>query len=221
MQRFVWDLHYAPLDWLPSQYPISAIYKDTWREPRGPWAQPGSYSVKLTVNGRSYTQPLTVKMDPRVKTPPARLAGQHEIAMRCYDGLNQVHDAIEQIRKLRTQLRDVRAKVGQGALANSINALEGKVGALEGAGGGVRGGGGAAGGSSEPSLSRLSGELLGLMGLVDGADVAPTTQALTAFEQLQRTLASVLTRWSDIKEKDVKTLNGQLRQANLPLLSTE
>ena len=35
---------------------------------------PRGYTVKLTVNGKSYTQPLTVKMDPRVKTSPAGLA---------------------------------------------------------------------------------------------------------------------------------------------------
>jgi len=30
-------------------------------------AAPGSYTVKLTVNGKSYTQPLIVKADPRVR----------------------------------------------------------------------------------------------------------------------------------------------------------
>ena len=32
-----------------------------------PWVAAGAYTVKLTVDGKSYTQPLTVKMDPRVK----------------------------------------------------------------------------------------------------------------------------------------------------------
>jgi hypothetical protein len=218
MQRFVWDLHYAPLEWLPPQYPISAIYGDTWREPRGPWVMPGDYIVKLTVGGKSYTQPLTVKMDPRVKTSEDGLVAQHTIAMRCYEGLTQIHDALEQVRKLRAQLRDLHGRASQGALAEAINALEGKAAVLEGAGGGFRGGGGQGRPSTEPTLSRLNGELVGLMGVVDGADVAPTTQAMAASEQLQRALAALLSRWNEIKEKDVKALNEQLRQAGLPVI---
>jgi hypothetical protein len=65
MHRFVWDLHGPP----PQQGgrggpPISAIPLDTpLRE--GEWIPPGEYTVKLTVNGRTYAQPLVVKPDPR------------------------------------------------------------------------------------------------------------------------------------------------------------
>ncbi len=67
--RFVWDLHYPPP--LPKgsrrRFPISAIYKDTPGYPQGEKVPPGEYLIKLTVNNRSYTQPLTVYPDPRVK----------------------------------------------------------------------------------------------------------------------------------------------------------
>ncbi|HTF37927.1 MAG TPA: glycoside hydrolase, partial [Blastocatellia bacterium] len=219
MQRFVWNLHYPPPDSQRPEYPIAAIYGDTERHPLGPWVLPGNYTVKLTVNGRSYTQPLTVKMDLRVKTPADGLAQQHSIAMRCYDGMKQAHDTIEQVRKLRTQLKTLRDRAGQGAVADAITALDRKAAALEGGGGGFRGGGGRGGGSSEPSLSVVSGELLGLMGLVEGADVTPTTQAVAASEQVQKTLAGVLSRWNEIKDKDVKALNEQLGKAGLPVLT--
>ncbi|MEK6410572.1 MAG: hypothetical protein AABN34_26910, partial [Acidobacteriota bacterium] len=145
----------------------------------------------------------------------------HAIAIRCYDGMKQARDAIEQVHKLRTQLRSLRDRAAPGALADAITALDRKAAALEGAGGGFRGGGGggAGGGSSEPSLSRVSGELLGLMGLVEGADVTPTTQAVAASEQAQQTLAGVLSRWSEMKDKDVKSLNEQLTKAGLPALT--
>jgi photosystem II stability/assembly factor-like uncharacterized protein len=220
IQRFVWDLHYAPPAGERPEFPIAAIYGDTARHPVGPWALPGSYIVKLTVGGHSYSQPLTVKMDPRVKTSTDGLAQQHAIAMRAYEGLKQVHDALTQVRKLRSQLRDLRGRAPQGALADAINALDRKAAALEGAGGGFRGGGGGAGrASTEPSLNAINGELLGLMGLVEGADVTPTTQAVAAFEQAQRTLAAVLSRWSELKDKDVRTLNEQLAKAGLPALT--
>jgi len=219
MQRFVWNLHYPPPEGQRPEYPIAAIYGDTERHPLGPWVLPGNYTVKLTVNGRSYTQPLTVKMDLRVKTLPDGLAQQHAIAMRCYDGMKQARDAIEQVRKLRTQLRALRDRAGQGAVAEAIAALERKAAGLEGGGGGLRGGGGRGGGSSEPSLSVVSGELLGIMGLVEGADVTPTTQAVAASEQVQKSLAGVLSRWSSMRDKDVKALNEQLGKAGLPSLT--
>jgi len=219
MQRFVWDLHYAPPEGERPEFPIAAIYGDTARNPLGPWALPGNYTVKLTANGKTYTQPLAVKMDPRVKTSQAGLAQQHGIAMRAYEGLKQVHDALKQVRKLRSQLRDLRSRNPQSALADAINALDRKAGALEGAGGGFRGGGGAGRASAEPSLNAVNGELLGLMGVVEGADVTPTTQAVAASEQVQRTLAGVLSRWSEIKDKDVKALNEQLAKAGLPALT--
>ena len=219
MHRFVWNMHYPAPEGQRPEYPIAAIYGDTERHPLGPWVLPGNYSVKLMVGGRSYTQPLTVKMDPRVKTPPEGLSQQHEIAMRSYEGMKQAREAIEQIRKLRTQLRGLRDRAGQGTVGDAITALERKAAALEGAGGGFRGGGGGQAASGESSLSRVSGELLGLMNLVEGADMTPTSQAKAASEQLQQSLAGVLVRWRELKEKDVATLNQQLKQGGLPVLT--
>jgi photosystem II stability/assembly factor-like uncharacterized protein len=65
MHRFVWDLHGPPAGGGGrGEYPISAIYQDT-PGAQGEWMPPGRYTVKLTVEGRSYTQPLLVKPDPR------------------------------------------------------------------------------------------------------------------------------------------------------------
>ena len=79
MHRFVWDVHYQPLAGLvsgegalgavPTQLPIQAIPFNTVPAPTTPWVNPGAYQVKLTVDGKSYTQPIVVKQDPRVKTP--------------------------------------------------------------------------------------------------------------------------------------------------------
>jgi photosystem II stability/assembly factor-like uncharacterized protein len=82
MHRFVWDIRYTPPDSRRHEYPMTAVYRDTPREPRGPIALPGAYTVKLTVDGKSFTQPLTVKMDPRVKTPPTALKRQFDLAAK-------------------------------------------------------------------------------------------------------------------------------------------
>ena len=51
--RFLWDLHYTPLDIAPS-YPIAAVYQQTIPNPTSPWVLPGTYTVKFTVDGKVY-----------------------------------------------------------------------------------------------------------------------------------------------------------------------
>src|SRR5438445_560555 len=55
LHRFVWDLHWPAPAALEPSYPIAAVPHDTPREPRGPWALPGAYTVRLTVEGASFT----------------------------------------------------------------------------------------------------------------------------------------------------------------------
>ncbi|HMA29442.1 MAG TPA: glycoside hydrolase, partial [Thermoanaerobaculia bacterium] len=76
MHRFVWDLRFPPPHVRQREYPMTAIRGETPAEPLGPYVLPGTYTVKLTVNGKALTRALTVKLDPRVKMSPADLAGQ-------------------------------------------------------------------------------------------------------------------------------------------------
>jgi photosystem II stability/assembly factor-like uncharacterized protein len=66
MHRFIWDLHGSPSGrgGRGGEPSIAAVYMDTPVN-EGPWLPAGSYTVKLTVGGQSYTQSLTVKPDPR------------------------------------------------------------------------------------------------------------------------------------------------------------
>jgi len=86
LQRFTWDLHYTrPSD--ACSLPISATPFNTKCEPEGPWVMPGTYTVRLTVDGTVHTKPLTVRMDPRVKTPPTALREQHDLSVALYDAV--------------------------------------------------------------------------------------------------------------------------------------
>ncbi len=87
--RFMWDLHYTPLA-LPPSYPIAATYRQTAPDPTSPWVMPGTYTVTLTVNGKAYSQPLVVTMDPRIKTASAALKQQHDLSLAAYEGRKQV-----------------------------------------------------------------------------------------------------------------------------------
>ena len=84
-QRFLWDMRYEPLN-EPVSYPMTAVKNNTAPEPTAPWVMPGSYKIKLTVNGQTIEQPLEIVMDPRVKTSVKDLQRQHDLSMICYEG---------------------------------------------------------------------------------------------------------------------------------------
>src|SRR4029079_6095671 len=94
--RFVVDLYYPQTSAAGFGYPISAIAHDTPLEPNGPAVLPGTYTIKLTVDGRSLTQPLTVKMDPRVHMTQAQLEIQHSIGVRMLEVNRKAVDALKQ-----------------------------------------------------------------------------------------------------------------------------
>ena len=102
--RFMWDLHYAPLN-LPPVYPISAVYKNTAPDATSPWVMPGNYTAKLTVNGKTYSQNFTVKMDPRVKTSAIDLKTQHDLSLTCYEGRAKIMTELSKMKDLRQRIR--------------------------------------------------------------------------------------------------------------------
>src|SRR5207302_3766991 len=133
MHRFMWDVHYEPLAIGGGRggLPIAAVPYDTVPAPTAPWAPPGVYTVKLTVDGKSYTQPLTLKMDPRVKTLPLGLAQQFTLSKQLYDGIADAQKAIADLRALRSRLAELPARSGQSPRRESetvgarFDALEG------------------------------------------------------------------------------------------------
>lgn len=93
MHRFVWNLHY-PSPPGPQRPPIAAVPHDTPLGPLGPAALPGQYTVKLTTGGRTYVQPLTVRLDPRNTTPEAGIRQHFEMSRRLLSDMKRVHDAL-------------------------------------------------------------------------------------------------------------------------------
>jgi photosystem II stability/assembly factor-like uncharacterized protein len=186
MHRFVWDLHYAPPAGSRPEFPISAIYHDTPRGPLGPAALPGVYAAKLTVNGKTLSQTFTVKMDPRVKTPPTGIAEQHRLSMLVYEMIAKNYAAIEEAGRLRVK-------------ASGKAELEQKIAAVAGAtGGGRRGRGGASDGQT---LAQLDGELEALLGVLEGADAAPTTQAVAAVSEAKVKFDKLMLRWESVRRE--------------------
>ncbi len=183
LHRFVWDLHYPPPAVDAFSYPISAIVRDTWREPRGPWVMPGVYTVRLTVDGRAYERPLKVKMDPRVKTAAAGLLQQFTLSKQMYDGLAEAGRLLDRVRTRRAETASA-LKAATGAEAERLKKVDASLAVLEGTGG-VRGGVGQAPAPGAPrSLSRLRAEMAAVYDILQDADAVPTSQARGAVSEL-------------------------------------
>jgi photosystem II stability/assembly factor-like uncharacterized protein len=197
--RFTWDLHYKPLD-LEPQYPISAIYKNTAPDPTSPWVLPANYTVKLTVNGKTYTQPLTVKLDPRVKTSAADLKTQHDLSVQCYEGRQQTMSVLNDIKTVKQQIKDQFFKMSatKSPLIDKLKILETKVSALEGT---PRGG-------TEPSFSRLESAFSGLFNILHDTDMPPTTQTISATTENVMKLKTLLVQWKEV-DADLKAALGK------------
>jgi hypothetical protein len=162
-------------------------------------------------------------MDPRVKTPAAGLAYQFTLAKEMYDGALDTQSALQQLRSIRAQVKQLQERAGQGAVSQALAAFDKKAAALEGSGGGggrFGGGGGfGPGGGAQDTLAGIAGSLSMSMGLLQGADAAPTSQVVAAVTSNQMALGSLIARWSELKSQDLTALNAQLKQANLPVIA--
>jgi photosystem II stability/assembly factor-like uncharacterized protein len=217
LQRFVWDLKYAPPPAFSHGFPISAIYRDTPRYPIGPEVLPGTYTVKMTVNGKSQTQTLTVKMDPRVKAGPEVLSQQFNLSMAAYKGMDQTFASAQNAKKVRDQIKATIDRVGKGALAESLAALDKKIVAISGEARGDASSPGLPGGTIDvrnANLTRLNDGFSSLLENLQSADVAPTAATLLAAEELQKILVKLLGDWDKLGSQDITEINSQLRAAN-------
>lgn len=94
--RFLWDMHYTPLN-VPPSYPISAVYESTEPEETSPWVMPGIYTARLTVNDKTSSATFEVKMDPRVKTGKQEIQLQHDLSLMCYKNILKCMNKLETI----------------------------------------------------------------------------------------------------------------------------
>jgi len=103
MHRFSWDLHYQPIGPEPREASAEgAVPHHTYPSVNTPWAPPGAYTVRLTVDGHAYTQPLTLRLDPRVTTPAVELQKVATLSREMYDDAVASHAAYEEARKILT-----------------------------------------------------------------------------------------------------------------------
>jgi photosystem II stability/assembly factor-like uncharacterized protein len=209
MHRFLWDMHYQPVPNVKADYPIDAVYRNTTPTPTSPWVMPGQYTVVLTVNGRKYSQPITVKMDPRVKTSATDLGVQFELSRQLYDEWLQLQPINDRLVSLGTELPNLKAQAKQESTISAIDALGKKLQELAGAANQRPG---------APLNLALLARVQTLFRIIQGVDSAATSQVAAAVKDIPREAQALIERWRSIEAQDIPQLNRELKASGLPVL---
>ncbi|HET7504834.1 MAG TPA: hypothetical protein VFK02_27615 [Kofleriaceae bacterium] len=212
--RWVWDLRGARPLADDYEYPINAIPHDTPRRPEGPRVLPGRYTVKLILGGKTYTAPLEVKLDPRVKLSPAALTQQHQLEQRLADLVTRSSKLVMEAQSVADQLG--KLKPGADALKAQVAGTTAKLTELLSGPKGPR----VPGKARPPTLGSVNGNFTALYGGVE-VDAAPTAAQLAEAARAERELTALAASWNALKAAELAPLNAALTQAGMAPIKPE
>jgi photosystem II stability/assembly factor-like uncharacterized protein len=201
MHRFVWNLGWG------AELPDSGEDEDN-AVPRGPHAAPGEYEVRLTVDGKTLTQPLRIIMDPRSAATAQDLAQQVKIGRQIFSEALESRKALSAIRAVQKQLSNLLPKLEPHAdvkasadlASTELRAI------LSGAP------------SGEMGLEKADTDLAAALRVVNGSDRSIPAQALEVYRGSSSAAKRALAKWSDFKTGLLPRLNRQLESASLPTI---
>ncbi len=211
MHRFSWDMRLAPLTASPIPEPgdedaTGAVPHHTWQPAPAPWATPGRYTVRLTVDGASLTQPLTLTLDPRVKTPAPALAQLAAVTKRTYDAAWTARNAYTQARALSAALASAGGADAEAlrAQVDSLASGTARLGRVSRRRGGTAG---------PVTLDAASNALLAAAMAMQGADVAPTAVQVAACDKAVAQAVEANAKWRSLSTTGLAALNAKRKAA--------
>src|SRR5450759_164541 len=110
LNRFVWDMRVLKPTLVPK-----AVFNEGDKRP--PKIAPGTYEVRLTVDGQSFTQPFEVRANPTAGTSAQDLQAQFVLLEQIRDSLSEAHETVLKIRDLKAQIKGIdehAKKIGKG-----------------------------------------------------------------------------------------------------------
>ena len=215
MHRFIWDLHYPFPEVLQEEPPTDAS------EPKGIWAPPGEYTIRLTVSGRSFTEPLQVKRDPRVQDLNLDSIKQFEFARDVEAERVRVAKVSMEVKSLLNQVDAIRSKTSE-ALATQLTAFEDAVTNLtELRAGKFEYGTPVTVPAKVTSLLYLTNALRNLQQSINQTDADPTPDALKGFETQHASVQNAFKSWEEMKNEWLASLNSKLKREGISTLKPE
>jgi photosystem II stability/assembly factor-like uncharacterized protein len=214
MHRFTWDMHYDPLPGGGGGGGRGgggggngAVPHRTYPGVNSPWVPPGAYTVRLTANGKSVTQPITIKMDPRVKITP-EVQRIFTLTAQAEDNARNAANAHKDARALLEKLKARTQSATNDALIKQVEELAPVMpaAAADGGGRGGRGGGGAGFGAPvEPpppaNLATIGALMVGAVQAMQGSEMPPTAAQLRACSEQEAAYTTVMAKWAALKAK--------------------
>jgi photosystem II stability/assembly factor-like uncharacterized protein len=210
LNRFVWNLRHEDAKGFPGLIMWAGNLT-------GPRAVPGRYQIKLTIDGKSLTETVELKKDPRLDTTQEAFAKQLDLLLKIRDKLSETHEAIIGIRDVRRQVDEITKRLADEAEAKAVvdsgKALNAKLTAVEEELYQTRNQ------SNQDPLNypiRLNNKLAALGGVVGSADAEPTAQSHVVYEELVGKINAQLQKLDQIMKSDLPTFNKQVRDQNVP-----
>ena len=227
--RINWDLRYDdPLGYNPDiNNQMNSAPGQVTPAPHGPLALPGTYTVKLLVDGAAYTQKLVVHNDPRIGENAgvmSALRAQNKLAMAAVQSMEESYSANEEVAAVRAQLAAIMKGSLPPDVAKAATDLDTKLATIGGAPRGGRGGGGFGGFGAPP---RVPGSVLtffainGIFNTVlgpltqNGIDMGPTKAEVDTWETGCKEFTATANAWKTMLNTDLVAFNGLLTKSNL------
>ncbi len=209
LNMFSWDLRYPDA----VRFQNMIMWAGTVQ---GPVAPPGTYSVKLTLNGgQAETQTFRIKKDPRSDATDADLQEQFRVLIAIRDKVTEANNAVRTVRNMRYQVGDRTGKLTGTAKQEFEQIANGMVGSLTKSEEEVYQ---TKNQSSQDPLNypiRLNNQIAALTGVVGTGDYRPTKQSYTAFEELSKALDVQLKAAKKAFDDNLPRLNAILKAAGL------
>ena len=230
INRVWWDLRYektkeVKLRTSPIGAPHVTAGAKGWRalvgagSPIRVLAAPGSYSVKIEVDGQEFIQKLYVKKDPKSAGSEADIQAQVKLLLRVRDNLNNLVDMINQIELIRKQIYDLAALLeGDESAIPVINAgkqLDEKFIAVEENLFQMRLTGGTASQDILTLKAKLHTKISAFAYEIGKSDFKPTVSQYEVNEKHTEKLASLRKQLDELLKKDLAVFNDMLRGKNI------
>src|SRR5439155_25439228 len=177
-----------------------------------PWAAPGDYTVTLTAGGKTFSQPLTIAMDPRVKASATNLQEQFDLSWKLYQLRLKLAPIGKNFDNIAEQLTKLRAKAAE--RPDVTQKLEAFAQTL------MKFGPPHPRPGASPSLFVLESTTR-LFNEIESADAAPTAAVKAAVADLETKVGPMMDAWHKLLESGLPTLNQQLKQPGFPEIKTE
>ncbi|HWC98577.1 MAG TPA: hypothetical protein VG456_17575 [Candidatus Sulfopaludibacter sp.] len=205
MNHFTWNLRYPDAITFPGLIMWAGSVT-------GPVAAPGTYTAKLTVDGKSFTQTFELKKDPRLAATPEDYAKQLSLALQIRDKLSEANGGVVKIREVRKQLEDY-AKRDDKKVADAAKELIKKLTTVEEELYQTKNR------AAEDPLNfpiKLNNKLAYVMGVVESSDNPPTSQSYQVYEDLASLTNAQIKAMNTLLTTEISSFNKLVRDENVP-----